>query len=145
MTLSSLQTKLDTAKTDTGIAAVVVDSTLYFNSKREKTYPFVLWAMDGLPFEKDIRTTTIQKTEELTFTVFALVSFNPDSDNRRTKWDTLKGYCEAYLNAVNAVSDIEIVGIENIKGVYMHEGEESYDKELGILFPSIKLRLFCNG
>jgi len=144
MTLAALQALLESI-TGTSFGKIIMDSTLYFNSQREKTYPYVLWAMDGAPFEKDDRSTTIQIKKILTLTAFAVQKFDPDTQSRITVWDSIEGYFDTYLNKINALSNVKIINIDNIKGVYLHEGENSADKEIGIMYPKIIIEAYCNG
>ena len=142
MTLAALQTVLQDV-TNTDIAEVILDSRLYFNIKREKQYPFVLWIMDNVPATKDRRDTVIQKDATITIAAFIVGYFNSQTDDRIATWDLLEGYFNEYINKVDTSSSVQVVNIDNMEGVYIHEGAESHDKELGIFFPKVVIKTFC--
>ncbi|TSA56913.1 hypothetical protein D4R42_02640 [bacterium] len=142
MTLAALKTKL-IIKTGTSIADVIFDYDLYFNNQREKTYPFVLWAIDGASFKKDHRSTTIQKTKILTLTAFVVINYDPNTQNKITLWDTIEGYFDTYINKMNDTDCIRVLNIDDLKGVYLHEGERSADTELGVMYPEIQIKMWC--
>jgi len=142
MTLVQLETKLKTL-TGTSIAEVIVDTDLYFTIGREKQYPFVLWMIDGAEFDKDYRTSTIQEIKIITIPVFIITSYDPNEDNRFEIWDTVEGYFKTYINKMNEISGLQILNIDALKGTYVWEGERSPDRELGIMFPKVTLKMFC--
>ena len=143
MTLTTLKAALQTI-TGTDISEVIFDSELYFNTTREKSYPFVLWSLDGAKFEEDLRTTTIQKTSLITIpAVFIVINYDSRIDDKIATWDIIKGYFDTYINKLDALSSIKIVDIDKLKGVYLQEGANSADKELGIMFPNLVIKTFC--
>lgn len=141
MTLASLKTLLETV-TGTSISEVYFDWKRYLN-KPDRAYPCVLWSLDGASFTKDVRSSTIQETKEITCTVFAIAFFDFQSDDKIAVWDTLEAQFEAYLNAMNDTSNLQIVGIEEMKGEYIPEGMISASKEVGIMYKDVKIRMFC--
>jgi len=142
MTLAQLETKLQTL-TGTSIAEVIVDSDIYFTIGREKNYPFILWMLDGARFDKDYRNSTIQDIKIITITAFIVTNYDHDSDNKLEVWDTIEKYFKVYINKINELSYIQILNINALKGTYIWEGERSPDKELGIMFPEIIIKMFC--
>jgi len=142
MTLSQLETKLQIL-TGTSIAEVIVDSDIYFTIGREKQYPFVLWMLDGAEFDKDYRNSTIQETKIITIAAFIITNYDHDSDNKLDVWDTIEEYFKVYINKINELSGLQILNIDTLKGTYIWEGERSPDKELGIMFPKVTLKMFC--
>jgi hypothetical protein len=141
MLLSVLKTKLQTV-TGTSIGEVFFDWKQYLNETRSKTYPCVLWQMDGMKFSTDSRTATIQKTKTFTITVYAIATFDINSQDKITVWDTLEGYFEAYLNKMNETTGITIENIDKIKGQYAGGGIISADSEIGIIY-EIVLKTWC--
>jgi len=142
MTLTQLQTKLQTL-TGTSIAEVIVDSDIYFTTGREKQYPFILWMFDSAKFDKDYRTSTIQEVKIITMPAFIIINYDHDEDDKFETWDTIEGYFKTYINKINELSNIQIFNIDALKGIYIWEGERSPDKELGIMFPEITIKMFC--
>jgi len=141
MLLSALKTKL-VVVTGTSIGEVLFDWQEYLNEVRTKTYPVVLWSLSGAKFTKDARTATIQKTKLLTLTVFAINSYDINTQDKITVWDTLEGYFDIYLNAMNNTAGIQITNIDRIEGEYFPEGLLSVDSEVGIGC-SVTLKMFC--
>jgi hypothetical protein len=111
---------------------------------REKTYPLVLWSLGGAKFQSDARTSTIQKEEIITITVFAIARYDPNTMDKITEWDTLKGQFYAYLDDVDNMTGLQILNINNIKGEYIPEGIISADNEIGIMVTELQLKTFCN-
>lgn len=142
MTLSDLEGYLQTV-TGTSIKEVVLDSDIYFAVEREKSYPFVLWQLDGSEFEKDYRTSTIQETKIITFPVFAIINFDTDTESKITVWDTLEAYFKTYINKIHEMDSLKVVNIDKLKGTYIWNGTRSPDKELGMLFREVQLKLYC--
>ena len=142
MLLQVLKTKLQIV-TGTDIGEVIFDWKTYLNVMREKTYPLVLWSLGGAKFQTDARTATIQKTKILTLTVFAIARYDPNTQDKIDVWDTLEGYFDVYLNAMNETSGIQIMNIDNIKGEYVPEGMISADQEIGIMVTDLQLKMFC--
>jgi hypothetical protein len=141
MTLQTLRTRLQTL-TGTNIGEVFFDWKDYLNETRNKTYPCVLWQLDGAKFVKDDRTATIQKTKILTLTVFAISLHDPNID-KMVEWDTLEGYFDVYLNKVNEMTGLTIENINEIKGQYAGEGLISADREVGIMYTEVQLKTWC--
>lgn len=141
MTLASLKTLLETV-TGTSISEVYFDWKRFLN-KPDRAYPCVLWSLDGASFTRDVRTSTIQESKIITCTVFAIAYFDFQTDDKITVWDTLEAQFEAYLNAINAMSQLQIIGIEEMKGEYIPEGMISANKEIGILYKDVKIKMFC--
>lgn len=143
MTLAALKTILTTL-TGTQIGSVYFDWQKYLNETRSKTYPVVLWSLGGAKFTEDKRTSTIQKEKEMTMTVFAIMKFNQNTDDKITVWDALESKFNVYLNAMNNNSRIQIMNIDEIKGEYVPEGMISADIEIGIMFTEVKIKMFCS-
>lgn len=141
MTLAQLKAKLIIV-TGTDIAEVLFDWQEYLNEQRIKVYPAILWSLNGAKFIKDIRSTITQKRKLLTLTVFAIAGFDAINQDRLTVWDALEEDLDAYLNAVNAMTNLSIEGIEKIEGEYFPEGLLSIDSEVGIGY-KVTLRMFC--
>ena len=141
MTLAALKTALMTL-TGTTIGEVYFDYQIYLNEVRTKTYPGVIWLLDGAEFEEDYRTT-IQKTKIFTMTVFAIASFNANEQDKLTEWDTLESKFKVYLNKMNENSSLEIMNIDKIKGQYAGEGLISADQEIGIMYKGVQVKLYC--
>jgi hypothetical protein len=142
MTLAALEAILQVV-TGTSIKEVILDTDLYFAQERAKQYPFILWNTDGAKFQKDSRSTIIQKYKIITFpAVFIVTSYDPNIQTKLAVWDTLESYFDTYINLMNASGSLEVVGIEKIKGTYLFEGG-SPDRELGIIYPEITIKTFC--
>jgi hypothetical protein len=141
MTIETLKEKLQVI-TGTSIGEVFFDWKRYLNETRDKSYPCVLWQLDGAEFSKDARTATIQKTKLFSLTVFAIAYFD-DSEDKITVWDELEGQFDTYLNAMNATDGIQIINIDNLKGQYAGEGLISADREVGIMYKNVQIKLFC--
>jgi hypothetical protein len=142
MLLSTLKTKLQTV-TGTDIKSVYFDWQRYLNETRDKQYPAVLWMLDGSRFKTDMRTSTVRKTKSFTLTVYAIASFSPDTQDKITVWDTLEEQFKTYLNAMNADSGLTIENIDGIEGRYAGEGLFSADKEIGLIFRDVQLKMWC--
>lgn len=141
MTLSALRTLLQTV-TSTAITEVYFDWKKYLN-KPDKSYPHVLWSLDGASFNRDIRVSTVKNQKVITCTVFALCYFDFQTDDKITAWDTLEAQFEVYLNAINAMSKLKILNINDLKGVYLGEGTTSAAKEIGIMYENVEIELNC--
>jgi hypothetical protein len=120
------------------------------NDNPAQLFPAIVWNFNNVKFKKDIRTTTIQKEKAITLTVFAMIAFDPtleSEDDKIGKWDTLEGYFETYINAVNALSRVKVVGIDKINGFYIPEGISDIfpHKALGIMYDSLELHTYCSG
>lgn len=143
MTLATLETKLSTL-TGTLIGSVIFDWKAETNDTRGKSYPYIVWALDGANFTEDYRTSTIQKVKIFTLNVYAVASFN-SSQNKITVWDTLESQVRTYLNKMNTeIEGIQIVNIDKISGQYAGEGLISADQEIGIILKNIVLKMTCN-
>jgi len=141
MTLAALKVKLQTVGS-TGIGEVFFDWKTYLNETRSKTYPCVLWSLDGANFVEDYRTDTIQKVKLFKITVYAIAQFDQSQD-KITAWDTLEGLFKAYINAMNETSGLQVMNINNINGQYAGEGLISADSEIGLLFREVQLKITC--
>jgi len=141
MTLSTLKTLLQTV-TGTAITEVYFDWKRYLN-KPDKSYPHVLWSLDGASFVRDARSTTIQETKVITCTVFAVAYFDFQTDDKITVWDTLEAQFEVYLNAMNDSANLQILNIDELKGEYIGEGMISANKEIGIMYKDVQIKMFC--
>lgn len=140
MTLATLKTKLSTL-TGTSIGSVYFDWQKYLNEPKSKSYPVVLWNLDGAKFNGEARTNAIQKTKIFTITVFAIALFNSNKD-KIAEWDILEGYFNTYLNAMNETAWLSIENINNVQGRYVGEGMISADQEIGIMY-EITLKTWC--
>ena len=141
MTLSSLKTLLQ-ATVGTAISEVYFDWKRFLN-KPEKSYPCVLWSLDGASFTRDVRSSTIQETKIITCTVFAVAFFDFQNDDKITAWDTLEAQFETYLNTINDNSQLQVMNIDEMEAEYIGEGAISAGKEIGIMYKNVKLKLFC--
>ena len=81
MILATLKQKLQTL-TGTSIGEVFFDWKIYFEENRLRTFPCVVWNLDGAEFLKDARTSTIQKWKIFTLTAFVINVFPNDSDKK---------------------------------------------------------------
>lgn len=142
MTLETLQTKLKVV-TGTEMGEVFFDWIRYMNETPSKNYPCVLWMLDGAKFGTDMRSSTTRKTKQFTLTVYAIASFNMDTQNKIAVWDTLEEQFKGYLNAMNNDSGLTIENISDIKGQYAGMGLISADKEIGIRFESVIVKMWC--
>ena len=140
-TLAQLKAKLIVV-TDTSIGEVLFDWSQYLNEVRKKTYPIVLWSLNGMTFTKDVRSSTIQKVKVLTIKVFAINTFDVNTEDKITVWDTLETYFDVYINAMNDTDGIQIFNIDEIEGEYYPEGLLSVDSEVGISY-EVTLKMFC--
>lgn len=141
MTLATLKSLLQTV-TGTAISEVYFDWKKYLN-KPEKSWPCVLWSFDGMSFTRDVRSSTIQETKEITCTVFAIAFFDFLNDDKITAWDTLEAQFETYLNTINDNSQLQVMNIDDMEAEYIGEGAISAGKEIGIMYKNVKLKLFC--
>jgi hypothetical protein len=142
MKLAALKSKLQVIA-GTSIGQVFFDWKTYLNVTRSKTYPCILWSLDNAEFTKDARTATVQKVKEFTITVFAIARFDPNTMDKIDEWDTLEGYFDTYLNSINAEGSLQIMNINSLRGEYVPEGIISADKEIGIMFPDVVIKMFC--
>jgi hypothetical protein len=148
MTLQNLKSKLSTI-TGTDILQVYFDQNKYLanSAHEERTYPLVVWCFNLARFQKDGRPTTIQKVKSITVTVLAVINFDPaieTEDDRLEKWDLLEGYFDTYINTINDDLTIGVQNIDKLKGQYIPEGGISQNKEIGIMYEGIELKLFCD-
>lgn len=144
MKLAALKTKLEVL-TGTSIGKVYFDWQEYMNETGvTKTYPVVLWSLSGARFTDDARTTPAQPQKKLTCTVFAIASFNANTQDKITVWDTLEGYFKAYLNKMNESSGLLIENIDRVNGEYAGEGLISVDSEIGIMYKDVVIKMFCS-
>jgi len=141
MTLATLQTKLKTL-TGTSIGEVFFDWKIYSDNDVNRTFPVVVWNLDGAEFTTDYRTSTIQKTKIITLTAFAINVFPIDGD-KITVWDTLEGYFITYLNKVNEMTGIQILNIDKIKGQYLGQDVDKGEIVIGMQFTGIQIKMFC--
>jgi hypothetical protein len=80
-------------------------------------------------------------------TVFAVIQYDPaieTEDERLAKWDLLEGYFDTYINLVNADESISVMNLSTLKGQDIPEGGISQNKEIGIMYEGIELRLYCD-
>lgn len=141
MTLAALKQKLITVGT-TGIGEVFFDWKTYLNEARSKTYPCVLWSLDGANFVEDYRTGTIQKVKLFKITVYAIAQFDQSQD-KIVAWDTLEALFKVYINAIDTTAGLQVMNINNINGQYAGEGLISADSEVGIVYKDIQLKMTC--
>lgn len=142
MLLSTLRSKLQTL-TGTTIGEVIFDWSEYLDDTKNKTYPLVLWSLDGAEFSKDIRTQTIQKTKPLVLTVFIIGSFDPNTEDKIDIWDTIEAQLDVYLNKVNEMDGLSIENIDKLKGIYYGRGALSPDQEVGVSYKDVILKMWC--
>jgi hypothetical protein len=148
MTLQTLKDKLQDVS-DTDIGQVFLDQSKYLANTAhvEKTYPVIVWCFNNAKFQKDHRSTTIQKIKTVIVTVFVMVYFDQFTDSedvKLTAWDLAEGYFEAYINKIDSDHCIQVVNIQQLKGQYMPEGSIDQNKEIGIMYEGVELKLFCN-
>ena len=141
MNLSVLKTKLQTL-TGTSIGEVFFDFKIYSDSDVRRTFPVVVWNLDGGQFLTDYRTSTIQKWKIITITAFAIDIFPIDGD-KITVWDTLEGYFQTYLNAMDSTAGMQILNIDKIKGQYLGQDVDKGEVTIGIMFQDVQIKLFC--
>jgi len=150
MKLSTLKSLLQSV-IGTDIKQVTFDLNKWpANDNPTQLFPAIVWNFNNVKFKKDIRTTNIQKEKAITLTCFAMIAFDPtleSEDDKIGKWDTLEGYFETYINAVNALTRVKVVGIDKINGFYIPEGISDIfpHKALGIMYSDLELHTFCNG
>lgn len=141
MNLSTLKTRLQTI-TGTDIGEVMFDFDEYLNINHAKTYPLVLWSFAGADFDKDSRTSSIQKNKSLKLTAFIFTNCAYGTEDKITAWDLLEGYFDTYISKMNEMSDLQIENINKIKGRYLEE-KKSADLEVGIMYQGITINTFC--
>ena len=142
MTLAALKTKLQTL-TGTSIGEVIFDWQDYLNDTRTKTYPVVLWNMDGMSFTNDIRTYTSPKQKPLTLSVYIIASFDYNTSDKITVWDTIEAYLNVYLNAVNEMAGLTIENIDKLKGVYYGLDPLTPDSDIGVEYKDVVIKMWC--
>lgn len=141
MLLATLKTKLATL-TGTSIGEVFFDFKIYSDSDVRRLFPVVVWNLDGAEFSTDYRTGTIQKWKIITITAFAINVFPIDGD-KITVWDTLEGYFQIYLNAMNDLAGMQILNIDKIKGQYLGQDIDKGEVTIGIMFQGVQIKIFC--
>lgn len=145
MKLNTLKTKLKVL-TGTSIGEVIFDYQKEMNVQRSKTYPVVIWMFDSMTFDNDIRPSNTQYEKEFTVTAFVMGLYYNGTDDRITIWDTLEGYFNVYLNALNTRDQvIQIVNIDSIRGEYLPEGQIQADNVIGIAYRDIKIKTYCSA
>ena len=142
MLLQDLKNKLQVVS-GTSIGQVYFDWKIYSDSDQSRTFPVVVWNLDGATFTEDYRTATIQKVKIFTITAYVIGILPIDSD-KITIWDTLEGYFKTYLNAMNATSGIQIFNIDKIKGQYLGQDVDKGEVVLGMVFKDIQIKMFCS-
>ena len=141
MTLAQLRTKLNVL-TGTSIGEVFFDWKLYLNEVRSKTYPVVLWQLDGAKVKKDIRTTPTQPVKTLTLQVYIIQNFDGTTEDKVTVWDQIEGWLDIYLNKMHVTDKIAIDNINELNGTYYGEGLLSADSEIGMSY-EVTLKMWC--
>ena len=141
MLLNTLKTKLQTV-TGSAIGEVFFDFKDYLNEKRSKTYPCILWQLDGAEIVEDLRSSTIQQTAIITLTVFAIALYR-DTQDKIAVWDTVKGQFKTYINLMNDTAGIQILNIDKLEAQLAGEGMIDADQEVGIMYKNVKIKLFC--
>jgi|ERR1035437_230301 hypothetical protein len=142
MKLATLKSKLEIIA-GTQIGEVLFDWKVYLDIKRTKKYPIIFWSLGGMKFKKDIRPNDIQNVDHSTVTVFAIINYNANTQDRIALWDTLEGYFYDYLNLLNSNGTLVIENIDNLNGEYIPEGMISADSEIGIMITGLVLRTYC--
>jgi hypothetical protein len=148
MTRAQLKTKLK-GITGTEFEQFIFDQNKYLanTAHEERNYPLVVWCFNNARFTKDSRPSTIQKVKTFIVTVFAVIQYDPaieTEDERLAKWDLLEGYFDTYINLVNADESISVMNLSTLKGQDIPEGGISQNKEIGIMYEGIELRLYCD-
>jgi len=141
MTLETLATKLESAKTGTDIEQVIFDFADYLNTDRGKVYPVVLWNLTGIKGIADLR----EGSRELEVDVFCIIGVTPEDDvklSRLQNWDDCETYLQAYLDEVNDQDDLSIPDLNNVEFEYYPAGLLSVDRELGVRY-RVTLKLWC--
>jgi hypothetical protein len=141
MLLNTLKTKLQVV-TGSAIGEVFFDFKDYLNEKRSKTYPCILWQLDGAEIVEDLRSSTIQQTAIITLTVFAIALYR-DTQDKITVWDTVKGQFKTYINLMDATAGIQILNIDKLEAQLAGEGMIDADQEVGIMYKNVKIKLWC--
>ena len=140
MNLTTLSTRLESAKDNTDIAQVIFDYADYLN-RPGKTYPVILWDITG---SQGVRNLTSGEAE-IEIDVYCIVAVTPEDDinaARLGNWDDCETYLQAYLEAVNDATDISIPDLNNIEFEFYPAGLLSIDREVGVRY-RVTLKLWC--
>jgi hypothetical protein len=89
-----------------------------------------------------MRSQPAQPAKTITLTVFIITSFDANTQDKITVWDTIEGILDNYLNLVNGMTGLQIENIDKIEGEYYPEGLLSVDSEQGVAY-SVTLKMFC--
>lgn len=144
MTLQQLKTYLDDAKTGTNIQMVLFDFLFYANLKNKaKEYPLVIWDIDNLTGNKDIRAKATDS--RLNIDMYCLNLVTPEDDKGEAKlpvWDQIEADMQTYLRKVGALEFVEIPEF-TVNFEYYPAGMLSMEREMGVLYRQIPLKLWC--
>jgi hypothetical protein len=141
MLLQNLKQKLQIL-TGTNIGEVFFDFKEYSDKDTTRLFPVVVWNLDSATFETDYRTATIQKWKIITLTAFAINVYPIDGD-RITVWDTLEGYFQVYMNAMDQTAGIQILNIDKLKGQYLGQDIDKGEITIGMMFQGVQIKLWC--
>ena len=139
MNLATLKSKLDTAKSGTGVVQVVFDYSSYMNHGT-KTYPLALWDFDNI--EGTVNISGAEKLMKINCWCINEVSPEADVVNRHLAWDTIETIMQLYVTAVNGTADLSIENIRNIPYEYFPAGLLSLEREMAVRY-QIELKLWC--
>jgi hypothetical protein len=142
MTLAELKAKLIIVL-GTDIEEVYFDTQKYLNEKKSKTYPCVLWVLDGATFKKDIRLVPKQPAKTLKLQVYGITRFDPNTQDKITVWDGIEEDLDAYLRLVDTDNTLSIEKQDDVDGRYFPEGLLSADRELGIGYEVTLKMWYC--
>ncbi len=146
MTLEQLRTDLDSAKTGTNIAMVIFDFLTYANiENKRKEYPLIVWDIDNLTGTKNLRAENeISGTMAIDMYCMQLVTPEDDmAENKLVVWDDIEAAMLTYLHQVNGLSHVSIPNLTEIEYEYYPAGMLSMERELGVLYKSIGLQIWC--
>ena len=145
MTLASLKSYLDGAKSGTDISLVLFDFLEYADTNLAKTYPLAVWDIGNLKGTKNLRQTS-GLSAVIEIDLYAMNLVTPEDDitpGSLVKWDALEADLLAYLTAVNALAYIKVLNLDSIEFEYYPAGILSMEREVGVLYRAVKLELWC--
>lgn len=145
MTLEGLKALLQGAKDDTNVKMVMFDFLAYANVELNKDYPLIVWDLDNLTGNKNLRAT-VGVSGLLTIDMYCMSLVTPEDDVAGAKlpvWDSIEADMLAYLTEVNAVSTLAVKNLDTVSFEYYPAGMLSMERELGVVYKGIQLELWC--
>jgi len=143
MTLATLKSKLDAAKSGTDIVTVLFDFLQYANTKRTISHPFVIWDIGNIRGTKSIRSTAVPGL--MTIDLYCMDLVTPEDDITQgalTKWDAIEADMLAYLTKVMATTNLTIENQDDIEYEYYPGGMLKMEREVGVRY-RIQLKAWC--